>query len=139
MTIYSGRSEQLVGPLIERLKGALGDGVEVQVRYGSTGEMAAQLLEEGPGSPADLFLAQDAGALGAVAAAGLFTPLPAEVLAPALPRYRATDSTWVATSARARVVDLQPDAGRRRRLPATLDDLLDPRVERPDRIRAVAG
>ena len=125
LTIYSGRNEELVGPLIEQLKAATG--ATVEVRYGSTGEMAAQLLEEGAESPADLFFAQDAGALGAVAEAGLLAPLPAEVVEPALETYRATDSTWVATSARARVVvyntELVPEA----ELPASLDDLLAPR------------
>ncbi|GAA3234685.1 iron ABC transporter substrate-binding protein [Pseudonocardia petroleophila] len=125
LTIYSGRNEALVGPLIAQLEAAVGSPVEV--RYGSTGEMAAQLLEEGADSPADLFFAQDAGALGAVAGAGLLAPLPADVLEPALERYRAADSTWVATSARARVVAyntaLVPEAD----LPASLDDLLDPR------------
>ena len=97
LTIYSGRNEDLVGPLIAQLEAAVGTPVEV--RYGSTGEMAAQLLEEGADSPADLFYAQDAGALGAVAEAGLLAPLPDDVLEPALEAYRATDSTWVATSA----------------------------------------
>lgn len=125
LTIYSGRSEELVGPLIERLEAAVGGPVEV--RYGSTGEMAAQLLEEGADSPADLFFAQDAGALGAVAQAGLLAALPADVVAPAAERYRATDSTWVATSARARVVVYNTGAVTAAELPASLDDLLAPR------------
>lgn len=125
LTIYSGRNEDLVAPLIEQLEAAVGGTVEV--RYGSTGEMAAQLLEEGADSPADLFYAQDAGALGAVAEAGLLAPLPADVLEPALERYRATDSTWVATSARARVVAYNTDLVPAADLPTSLDALLDPR------------
>ncbi|MBC8090727.1 MAG: extracellular solute-binding protein [Pseudonocardia sp.] len=125
LTIYSGRNEELVAPLIEQLEAAVSGTVEV--RYGSTGEMAAQLLEEGVDSPADLFFAQDAGALGAVAEAGLLTPLPADVLEPALQAYRATDSTWVATSARARVVAYNTDLVPAADLPTSLDALLDPR------------
>lgn len=125
LTIYSGRNEALVGPLIERLEEAVGSPVEV--RYGSTGELAAQLLEEGADSPADLFFAQDAGALGAVSEAGLLAPLPADVLEPALEDYRATDSTWVATSARARVVAYNTDLVPVADLPTSLDALLDPR------------
>lgn len=126
LTIYSGRSEGLVGPLIEQLRTSLG-GTEIEVRYGSTGEMAAQLLEEGTDTPADLFFSQDAGALGAVAAAGLLAPLPAEVLAPVPPRYRAADSSWVATSARARVVAYNPTLVAEADLPTSLEDLLDPK------------
>jgi len=125
LTIYSGRNEDLVGPLIAQLEAAVGTPVEV--RYGSTGEMAAQLLEEGADSPADLFYAQDAGALGAVAEAGLLAPLPDDVLEPALEAYRATDSTWVATSARARVVAYNTDLVPVADLPTSLDALLDPR------------
>jgi iron(III) transport system substrate-binding protein len=127
LTIYSGRNEKLVGPLIEQLRTALGADTKVEVRYGGTGEMAAQLLEEGADSPADLFFAQDAGALGAVSGAGLLAPLPADVIAPALQRYRATDSTWVATSARARVVAYNPTLVTEADLPTSLDSLLDPK------------
>jgi iron(III) transport system substrate-binding protein len=125
LTIYSGRSEELVGPLLEQMEAALGGGVEV--RYGSTGEMSAQLLEEGAASPADVFFGQDAGALGALSGAGLLAPLPAEVVEPLLERYRAADLTWVATSARARVVAYNPGLVPEADLPRTADDLLAPR------------
>ena len=125
LTIYSGRSEALVGPLLEELEAAVG--TDVEVRYGSTGEMSAQLLEEGQGSPADVFFGQDAGALGALAAAGMLAPLSADVVAPLPEPYRATDSTWVATSARARVVAYSPERVTEAELPRSVDDLLAPR------------
>jgi iron(III) transport system substrate-binding protein len=125
LTVYSGRSEELVGPLLAQLEAAIG--TDVEVRYGSTGEMSAQLLEEGPNSPADVFFGQDAGALGALSAAGLLAPLPGDVVAPLPERYRAADSTWVATSARARVVAYNPGKVAEADLPATVDALLAPR------------
>src|SRR5688572_22374820 len=66
LTIYSGRSEELVGPLIERFKTQTG--LDVQVNYAGTTDLAATILEEGDASTADVFFAHDAGALDAVAA-----------------------------------------------------------------------
>ncbi|GAA4442971.1 iron ABC transporter substrate-binding protein [Actinokineospora soli] len=123
LVIYSGRNEALVGGVIEQLEKATG--VEVTVRYGSTGEMAAQLLEEGDGTDADLFFAQDAGALGAVS--DLLADLPADVLALAPEEYRADNGRWVATSARARVVAYDPAKVAEADLPGSLDDVVDPK------------
>src|SRR5262245_34254022 len=102
LTIYSGRTEELVGPIIERFKSETG--INVEVRYGDTAELASTILEEGGNSPADVFFAQDAGALGAVAAANLFEPLPAELLDRVPEHFRSADGNWVGISGRARVV-----------------------------------
>ena len=122
ITVYSGRSEELVGPLLEQFTEATG--IEVAFRGGDSGELAAQLITEGDATPADVFFAQDAGALGAVAAAGLFAELPADLIGGVPAAYRSTDGLWVGTSGRMRVLivnpDLAPDA------PTTIDGLLDP-------------
>jgi iron(III) transport system substrate-binding protein len=102
LTIYSGRGEELVGTLIDQFEQETG--LNVEVRYGSTAEMAATILEEGPNSPADIYYGQDAGALGALAAAGRLAPLPEDVLSQVDPRFRSPDGLWVGTSGRARVV-----------------------------------
>ncbi|GIK36736.1 MAG: hypothetical protein BroJett011_05690 [Chloroflexota bacterium] len=102
LTIYSGRGDELVGPLIDQFEQETG--LNVEVRYGSTAEMAATILEEGPNSPADIYYGQDAGALGALAAAGRLAPLPKDVLSQVDPRFRSPDGLWVGTSGRARVV-----------------------------------
>jgi iron(III) transport system substrate-binding protein len=125
LTIYSGRNEQLVGGLLAQLEDRIGGTVEV--RYGDSAELAAQLLEEGDGTAADVFFSQDAGALGALDQAGRLQPLPAAVL-DAVPRqYRADDGDWVATSARSRVVFYDPRQVPEAELPNSLDELLDPK------------
>ncbi|MCA9993099.1 MAG: extracellular solute-binding protein, partial [Anaerolineales bacterium] len=102
LVIYSGRSESLVAPIIAQFAAATG--IDVQVRYGDTAELAATLLEEGANSPADLFFAQDPGGLGAVQSAGLLATLPADTLARVPARFAAADGQWVGISGRARVV-----------------------------------
>ena len=125
ITVYSGRSEELVGPILERFAADTGSAVEV--RYGDTAEMAATILEEGPNSPADVFFGQDAGALGALRAEGRLVALPDDVLDRVDPRFRAADGTWVGTSGRARVLAYNIDALDEDDLPDSVLDLTDER------------
>ena len=100
LTIYSGRSETLVGPIIRQFADATG--VDVRVKYASTSQLAATLLEEGGNSPADLFFAQDPGGLEAVGE--LLAPLPAEILDQVPEWARSPQGKWVGISGRARTV-----------------------------------
>lgn len=124
ITVYSGRNEELMKPLFEQFTAATG--IAVEARYAGTAAMAAQLLEEGDRSPADVFLAQDAGALGAVAKAGLFEPLPAEVtdLVPA--EFRSSSGEWVGVTGRVRVLAYNPEQVAESDLPASVYDLTGP-------------
>ena len=121
LTIYSGRNENLVGPLIEQFKEQ--SGIDVQVRYGDTAEMAATILEEGDNSPADLFFAQDAGALGALAQEGRFVALPTTLTEQVEARFRSPENLWVGISGRARVLVYNTDLVSEADLPASVFDL----------------
>ena len=117
VVLYSGREESLVAPLLVKFTAATG--IVVKVKYGSTAELAATLLEEGSRSPADVFWAQDPGGLGAVAAADLLATLPQTTLGLVPMNFRSARGDWVGVSGRARVVvyntnkvqpaDLPPD------------------------------
>lgn len=100
VTVYSGRSESLVAPVLAQF-GEI-SGVDVQIKYAGTPALAATLLEEGSNSPADLFYAQDPGGLGAVEP--LFAPLPQNILdrSPAWGRH--ADGLWTGITGRARTV-----------------------------------
>lgn len=124
LVVYSGRSENLVGPLIEQFRDATG--IDVQVRYGSTPEIAATLLEEGANSPADVFFAQDPGGLGAVANAGLLAPLPEEIVGAVEEQFRSPSGEWVGVAGRARVAAYNTDAVSEADLPDDLAGFTDP-------------
>ena len=122
ITVYAGRSEALIQPMVDQF--TLDTGIEVEVRYAGSAELAAQLLEEGQNSPADVFFAQDAGALGAVAKAGLLTKLPDEILGLVSPQYSAADGSWVGVSGRVRVFVYNPDTVAS--VPTSVFDLAEP-------------
>lgn len=124
VTIYSGRNENLVGPILERLQEATGTTVEV--RYGDSAELAAQLLEEGEGTKADLFFSQDAGALGALAGEGRLATLDDSLTDAVLDGYADEAGRWVATSARARVIAFNPELAPEVAEMSSIDDILDP-------------
>lgn len=124
LTIYSGRNEELVGPLIDRFEEETG--IATEVRYASTAQQAATILEEGDATPADVFYAQDAGALGALQDAGRLARLPEDLLARVDPRFRSREGVWVGTSGRARTVVYDTRELDRSDLPASVLDLTDP-------------
>ncbi len=102
ITVYSGRSQDLSGPILERF--AEQSGIDIEVKYAGTAELAATLFEEGDRSPADVFIAQDAGALGAVEAAGLLAVLDGGLLERVPATFRSPAGRWVGISGRARTV-----------------------------------
>ena len=122
LVVYSGRSESLVGPIIDQFREATG--IDVQVKYGGTSAMAATLQEEGSNSPADVFWAQDPGALGALSS--MFKPLPSDVTL-AVPEWaRDSDGRWVGVSGRARVIVYNTDLSEDE-LPKSVGELTDPK------------
>lgn len=121
LVLYSGRDEELIQPLIDQF--VEDSGIEVDVRYGNTAELAAQLIEEGENTPADVFLSQDAGALGAVAQEGLFDELDAELLEAVPEIYRDDNNGWVGLSGRLRTLIYNTDLVEESELPDTVEEL----------------
>jgi iron(III) transport system substrate-binding protein len=124
LTIYSGRDEALVKPLIDRFQRQTG--IRVRVRYGETAELAATLREEGDRSPADVFFGQDAGALGALQQAGLPEMLPQRTLDEVSSRFRSAEGRWVGTSGRSRVLAYDERELSEDDLPRSVLDLTQP-------------
>lgn len=125
LTVYSGRSETLVGPLIQRFEEATG--IEVAVKYAGTPQLAATLLEEGGNTPSDVFFAQDPGGLSAVS--GQLAPLPASTLE-MVPEWASSPTgDWVGVSGRARTVVYNTERLTPGDLPADMTGFTDPKWE----------
>ena len=125
VAVYSGRNEELVGPLFEEFTAQTG--VPVEVRYGDTAELAAQIIEEGEASPADLYFGQDAGALGALDAAGQCAALPAGIAETVPAMYRSTNGTWTGVTGRARVIAYDSSQLTADEVPTSVFELTDPK------------
>ena len=125
ITLYSGRIPAAIGPAVDMYE-AQADR-DVQVRFAETADLAATLVEEGDASPADVFFAQEPGAIAAVAEAGLLTKLPRDILDRVPARYRDPEGRWVGVTGRARVVAYNPDAVEQAELPPSPFGLTDPK------------
>ena len=124
ITVYSGRNEDLIGPLVEMFEEATG--IEADVRYGSSADLALLIETEGDATPADVFISQSPGAMGYLATGDRLQPLPGGVLDAVDARYRAGDGTWVGFSGRQRVLVHNPNLTDPADLPDSVLDLTDP-------------
>ncbi|MDQ1051005.1 iron ABC transporter substrate-binding protein [Streptomyces sp. V4I2] len=124
LVIYSGRNEKLVKPILDKLEKAVGS--KVEVRYGDSAELAAQILEEGDRTKAGLFFSQDAGALGALSKEGMLAKLPQSSLDEVDPAYRGGAGDWVGLSGRVRVIAYNPDQVTEDEVPDSVHDVVKP-------------
>ena len=125
LTVYSGRSESLVDPLLESFSEETG--IEIRVKYAGSAAIASTILEEGKNTPADVVFLQDPGSLGALSGAGFLGTLPDELLGRVDPRFRSPSGEWVGTSGRARTVIYNTSSiDPARDLPASIMDFTDP-------------
>jgi iron(III) transport system substrate-binding protein len=127
LTVYSGRSEELVGEILRRFQDETG--IELDVRYGDTAELAATIINEGDRTPADVYFGQDAGALGALQAEGRFATLPDDLVDLVDPQFASTSGEWVGVTGRVRVLTYNTDTLSEDEVPDSVLDLTDPEWE----------
>jgi iron(III) transport system substrate-binding protein len=124
ITLYSGRIPAAIGAAIDIYEADADR--DVQVRFADTADLAATIVEEGGNSPADVFFAQEPGAIGAVAEEGLLAKLPRDILDRVPARYRDPAGYFVGVTGRARVIAYGEDVSRTE-LPDSPLELIDPR------------
>lgn len=121
LVVYSGRGQNLIGPLLEDF--AAETGTPIAVRYGDSSDLALLLAEEGEATDADVFLSQNPGAVAFVGDQGLLAALPDDVLELVDPRFRSSNDRWVGLSGRQRVLVYNQDLVEASELPGSVFDL----------------
>jgi iron(III) transport system substrate-binding protein len=124
ITVYSGRSEELIAPLLDAFTDDTG--IRVDAQYGDSADLALLIQTEGENSPADVFISQSPGALGLLDGDGLLGPLDPDLLGLVEPAYAAGDGSWVGITGRVRVIVYNEDLIDEADLPSSVADLTDP-------------
>lgn len=121
VTVYSGRSENLIGPILEAF--SCETGTDVSVRWGSSTDLALLLAEEGDRTAADVFLSRSPGPVGFLESKDLLGTVEADVLALSAIESRSKSGTWIGFSGRKRVLVHNLDAVPPGDLPRSVFDL----------------
>ena len=124
ITLYSGRNEELIQPLVDDFTAKTG--TTVDVRYGDSADLALLIQTEGENTPADLFISQSPGALGLLAGEGRLATLDSDLTSAVAQGFAAGDGTWVGLTGRVRVVVYNSDLVDQADLPTSVLDLVDP-------------
>ncbi len=124
LTVYSGRSKELVGPILERFSEE--SGIKIDVRYGDSADLALLIETEGEDSPADVFYSQSPGAIGYLSSIDRLQSLPDDVLGLVEDRFRSADGSWVGITGRVRVLVYNTELVDPTELPGSVFDLTDP-------------
>ncbi len=125
LTVYSGRSADLIQPLLEQFSDETG--IAIDFRTGDSPELALLIDAEGGRTPADVFLSQSPGAVGFLDERGRLAELPESVLEQVDGDSRASDGSWVGLSGRVRVLVYNTELVDPADLPESVLDLTDPR------------
>lgn len=123
VTVYSGRSESLMASVLDEFECISGNAVDV--RWGTSTDLALLASEEGDRSAADVFLSRSPGPIGFLQGKGLLQPLDAMVLGLVVPEYRSSTGHWVGFTGRKRVLVYNTDNTTLSELPGSIFDLTD--------------
>jgi iron(III) transport system substrate-binding protein len=127
VTVYSGRSEELLNPVLEDF--AESSGIDICVRTGDSVDLALSLGEQGDDAEADVFISQSPGPVSYLADRGQLEALPAEILDQVPEGATGSDGNWVGFSGRKRVLVYNTDNVDPAELPTSVLDLTDSAYE----------
>jgi iron(III) transport system substrate-binding protein len=120
LTVYNGQHAQLTDPLFAAFTEATG--IKLNVRRGSSTQLANQIMEEGDNSPADVFYAEESAPIIALSEKDFLAPIDAASVAAIDPRWVGKKRDWTGITARCRVVTFNPDMIAEKDLPPSVMD-----------------
>ncbi len=127
ITIYSGRNEELVQPILDRFEAETG--IDVDVKYDDAANLALLIDEEASAGrvEADVFLSQSPGTMGFLDTNGRLAQLPETTLDLVDVNVRDADGRWIGITGRQRVLVYNTDLVDPADLPTSVFDLIDER------------
>ena len=124
LTLYNGQHKE-VGDAIAKAFEAK-TGIHVNVRKGSSNQLASQIVEEGERSPADVIYTEESPPLNKLGEQGLLATIDASTLDVLPKEYVAANGAWMGVTARTRVVAFNPKLIKEEELPKSVLDFANP-------------
>lgn len=102
VVLYNGQHRATTEAVVSAFTQA--SGIRVTIRQGESAQLANQIIEEGPYSPADVFYSEQSPPMAAVEEKGMLSPVDTATLAQIPAAYASAGGGWIGTCMRCRVV-----------------------------------
>ncbi|EKT4468232.1 extracellular solute-binding protein [Pseudomonas putida] len=128
LTLYNGQHKE-IGEAIAKAYEAK-TGIHINIRKGSSNQLASQIIEEGDRSPADVIYTEESPPLNNLGELGLLAKIDDATLNMLPKEYVGANGTWMGITARTRVVVYNPKKVDEKDLPTTVMDFANPEWDR---------
>jgi iron(III) transport system substrate-binding protein len=125
ITVYSGQHPETVSALVAAFTKQTG--IPVAVRSDDEGVLAAQIVQEGKHSPADVFITENSPPLVELGQKGLLAPVDSSTLAKTSAKYSSPQKDWAGISARVSTMVYNTNDLKASQLPKSVLGLADPK------------
>jgi iron(III) transport system substrate-binding protein len=124
LTLYNGQHKEVGDELAKAFEAKTG--IHVNVRKGSSNQLASQVVEEGARSPADVIYTEESPPLNKLGEQGLLAKIDAGTLEVLPKDYIGSQGDWMGVTARTRVVAFNPKLIAEKDLPKSVLDFARP-------------
>ncbi len=124
LTLYNGQHRATTEALVAAFSKSTG--VQVSVRNAESPELASQIAEEGPNSPADLFFSEQSPPIASLDEKGMLAAVDPATLGTIPPTFSGKTGNWIGASVRTRVVTYNKKLITSADLPRSILDVATP-------------